>query len=96
MPLGGRALLALGVANLVSRPPIIQTEFMAADVGKAVALTVAINQCLRPVRHRCSWRSTISGAGMSSYALAAIIQLAAALIAAAHDYRYRRGIGTAG
>jgi hypothetical protein len=67
---------------------------MAADVGKAAALTVAINQCLRLLRHRCSWRSTISSAGMR-FPMRWIIQLVPALIAAAYDHRYRRGIGMA-
>ena len=40
-------LFGLGVGNLVSLPPlIIQKEFAAGDVGKAVALTVAINQAV--------------------------------------------------
>ncbi len=41
----GCVLFGLGVGNLVSLPPlIIQREFAAGDVGRAVALTVAINQ----------------------------------------------------
>jgi predicted MFS family arabinose efflux permease len=43
----GCMLFGLGVGNLVSLPPlIIQKEFAAGDVGKAVALTVAINQAV--------------------------------------------------
>ncbi|HTT78967.1 MAG TPA: MFS transporter [Stellaceae bacterium] len=43
----GCILFGLGVGNLVSLPPlIIQKEFAAADIGKAVALTVAINQAV--------------------------------------------------
>jgi len=40
-------LFGLGVGNLVSLPPLImQKEFAAGDVSKAVALTVAINQAV--------------------------------------------------
>jgi len=43
----GCILFGLGVGNLVSLPPlIIQKEFAAGDVGKAVALMVAINQAV--------------------------------------------------
>jgi len=43
----GCILFGLGVGNLVSLPPlIIQREFAARDVGRAVALTVAINQAV--------------------------------------------------
>jgi len=63
LPLGGRVLFALGGGTLLSLPPIIQKEFTAADVGKAVAVTVAVNQCLRPLRHRRSWRSMIRARG---------------------------------
>jgi predicted MFS family arabinose efflux permease len=43
----GCILFGLGVGNLVSLPPlIIQKEFAPGDVGKAVALMVAINQAV--------------------------------------------------
>src|SRR5262249_23057566 len=43
----GCVLFGLGVGNLVSLPPLImQKEFAAGDVSKAVALTVAINQAV--------------------------------------------------
>lgn len=43
--LAGCVLFGLGVGNLVSLPPlIIQREFAAGDVGRAVALVIAINQ----------------------------------------------------
>lgn len=43
----GCVLFGLGLGNLVSLPPLIlQKEFSAAEVGKAVALIVAINQAV--------------------------------------------------
>lgn len=78
----GCVLFGLGVGNLVSLPPlIIQKEFPAADVGKAVALMVAINQAvfafapavLGAVRD-------VEGGYTSAFALAAAIQAVAALI----------------
>jgi predicted MFS family arabinose efflux permease len=43
----GCILFGLGVGNLVSLPPLImQKEFAACDIGKAVALMVAINQAV--------------------------------------------------
>jgi MFS family permease len=43
--LAGCVLFGLGVGNLVSLPPlIIQREFAAGDVGRAVALVIAVNQ----------------------------------------------------
>jgi predicted MFS family arabinose efflux permease len=45
--LAGCVLFGLGLGNLVSLPPLLlQKEFSAADVGKAVALIVAINQAV--------------------------------------------------
>ena len=42
-----RDLFGLGVGNLVSLPPLImQKEFAAADVGKAVALMVAVTEAV--------------------------------------------------
>ncbi len=41
----GCVLFGLGLGNLVSLPPLIaEAEFPAADVGRAVALVIAINQ----------------------------------------------------
>ena len=76
----GCVLFGLGVGNLVSLPPlIIQKEFAAADVGKAVALMVAINQAV------CAFAPAVLGAVRDiasgylwSFALAAAIQLASA------------------
>lgn len=78
----GCVLFGLGVGNLVSLPPLIlQTEFAAGDVGKAVALTVAINQAvfafapavLGAVRD-------LEGGYVLAFALVGIIQLVSALI----------------
>ena len=85
----GCVLFGLGVGNLVSLPPlIIQKEFAAGDVGKAVALTVAINQAvfafapavLGAVRDR-------EGGYAAAFALAGTIQLLAALIVLASRSR---------
>lgn len=76
----GCVLFGLGVGNLVSLPPlIIQREFAPADVGRAVALTVAINQAvfafapavLGAVRD-------LAGTYVAAFAVVAAIQLAAA------------------
>jgi MFS family permease len=80
--LGGCVLFGLGVGNLVSLPPlIIQKEFSPADVGKAVALTVAINQAVFAFAPAVlgAIRDVAGGYAMS-FALAAAIQLASALI----------------
>jgi predicted MFS family arabinose efflux permease len=76
----GCVLFGLGVGNVVSLAPlIIQKEFAAEDVSKAVALTVAINQAgfafapfvLGAVRD-------IATGYIWSFALVAAIQLASA------------------
>lgn len=81
----GCVLFGLGVGNLVSLPPlIIQREFPPADVGRAVALTVAINQAtfafapavLGAVRD-------LAGTYLVAFAIAAALQLAAAGIVVA-------------
>jgi len=47
MLLAGCVLFGLGFGNLVSLPPLlVQREFSGPDVGKAVALIVAINQAV--------------------------------------------------
>ncbi len=78
----GCILFGLGVGNLVSLPPlIIQREFPPADVGRAVALTVAINQAvfafapavLGAVRD-------LAGTYVATFAVVAAIQLAAGLV----------------
>ena len=74
----GCVLVGLGVGNLVSLLPLItQKEFAAADVGKAVAVIVAVNQAV------FVFAPTVLGAlhdiasgYVWSFALAAAIQLA--------------------
>jgi predicted MFS family arabinose efflux permease len=76
----GCVLFGLGVGNLVSLPPlIIQKEFAAADVGKAVALMVAINQSVFAFAPAVlgTIRDIASGY-VWSFALAAAIQLISA------------------
>jgi hypothetical protein len=46
----GCILFGLGVSSLVALPLIIQKEFPVDDVGRAVTLTVAINQPSLPLR----------------------------------------------
>jgi predicted MFS family arabinose efflux permease len=76
----GCLLFGLGVGNLVSLPPlIIQREFAAVNVGKAVALTVAVNQAVFAFAPAVlgSVRDFTGGYAWS-FPLAAGIQLAAA------------------
>lgn len=82
--LAGCILFGLGVGNLVSLPPlIIQREFAVGDVGRAVALVIAINQAafafapgvLGALRD-------IGGSYALPFAIAAAIQLVAAAIIA--------------
>ena len=78
--LGGCVLFGLGVGNLVSLPPLImQREFATAQIGKAVALMVAINQAVFAFAPAVlgAVRDIASGY-VWSFALAAAIQLAAA------------------
>jgi predicted MFS family arabinose efflux permease len=84
--LGGCVLFGLGVGNLTSLPPlIIQKEFSATDVGKAVALTVAINQAVFAFAPAVLGAIHDAGGGYApSFALAAAIQLASACIILAH------------
>jgi predicted MFS family arabinose efflux permease len=78
----GCVLFGLGLGNLVSLPPlIIEREFAAADVGRAVALTIAINQAtfsfapaLFGVLH------DLAGGYGAALALAAALQTSAALL----------------
>jgi predicted MFS family arabinose efflux permease len=81
----GCVLFGLGVGNLVSLPPlIIQREFAPADVGRAVALTVAINQAVFAFAPAVLGAARdIAGTYMAAFAIAAAIQLAAAGIVVA-------------
>jgi MFS family permease len=82
----GCVLFGLGVGNLVSLPPlIIQKEFPAADVGHAVALTVAINQGIFAFAPAIlGLVRDIEGDYTVAFAVAAAIQLSAALIVTAY------------
>jgi len=47
LPIAGCILFGLGIGNLISLPPLIaQAEFDRADVPRAVALAVAVNQAV--------------------------------------------------
>ena len=76
----GCVLFGLGVGNLVSLPPLImQKEFAAPDVGKAVALMVAINQAVFALAPAVLGAvRDIANGYVWSFALAAAIQLASA------------------
>ena len=78
----GCLLFGLGVGNLVSLPPLMmQKEFAAADVGKAAALMVAINQAVFAFAPAVLAPSATSRAGIfGSFGLAAAIQFASAAI----------------
>jgi MFS family permease len=91
----GCVLFGLGVGNLVSLPPlIIQKEFPAGDVGRAVALTVAINQAVFAFAPAIlGLLRDIEGNYTVAFAVAAAVQLAAALIIIA--YRAKSGITAA-
>jgi predicted MFS family arabinose efflux permease len=76
----GCVLFGLGAGNLVSLPPlIIQKEFVAADVGKAVALMVAITQAVLAFAPALLGAARDIASGyVLSFALAALIQLVSA------------------
>ena len=75
-------LFGLGIGNLTSLPPVIaQREFDPADVGAVMALVVAINQAtfaLAPAVFGAlrDWTSDYG----TAFALAAVVQIAAALV----------------
>jgi MFS family permease len=86
----GCILFGLGIGNLVTLPPLIaQAEFAPGDVGRVVALVVAVNQAVfafAPVtlgllRDNAGW-------GGAPIALAALVQLAA--LVAVLTGRHRR------
>ena len=80
--LSGCILFGLGVGNLVSLPPlIIQREFSPGDVGRAVALTVAINQAVFAFAPAIlGLLRDIEGDYSAAFGVAAGIQLLAAII----------------
>jgi predicted MFS family arabinose efflux permease len=92
--LSGCILFGLGVGNLVSLPPLIlQAEFAAPDVGKAVALTVAINQAVLALAPAVlgSIRDFTAGYGWPFVAAAAIQLASAGIIRIRH--RSSDGVG---
>jgi cyanate permease len=82
----GCVLFGLGVGNLISLPPlIIQREFPASDVGRAVALTVAINQAVFAFAPSIlGVLRDIEGSYTVPFAVVAGMQLAASLIVIAY------------
>jgi MFS family permease len=80
----GCIMFGLGVGNLVSLPPmIIQREFAARDVGRAVALAIAINQAVFAFAPGVLGAlRDIGGSYALPFAIAAAIQLVAAAIIA--------------
>jgi predicted MFS family arabinose efflux permease len=78
----GCVLFGLGVGNLVSLPPlIIQREFAPADVGRAVALTVAINQAVFAFAPAVVGAvRDLAGSYVAAFAVVAAVQLAAAAV----------------
>jgi cyanate permease len=82
----GCILFGLGVGNLVTLPPlIIQKEFPVNDVGRAVALTVAINQAVFAFAPAAiGVLRDIAGNYAVPFVIIAGIQLAASLIVIAY------------
>jgi predicted MFS family arabinose efflux permease len=82
--LAGCVLFGFGIGNLVSLPPlIIQREFAPGDVGRAVALVIAINQATFAFAPAVLGMLRDLGGGYAlPFAVAALIQLAAAAIVA--------------
>src|SRR5262249_19162731 len=88
----GCVLFGLGFGNLVSLPPLIlQKVFPPADVGRAVALTVAINQAV------FAFAPAILGvlrdaenSYTAAFSVVAAIQLLAALIVVSDRVRANR------
>ncbi len=78
----GCVLFGLGVGNLTSLPPLIaQREFRPADVGTVVALVVATNQAVFAFAPAVfGWLRDATDSYAVAFCLAAIVQVAAALI----------------
>lgn len=81
----GCMLFGLGVGNLTSLPPLIaQREFRPADVGTVVALVVATNQAVFAFAPAIfGWLRDATESYVAAFCLAAMAQLAAALIVVA-------------
>ena len=82
--LAGCVLFGLGIGNLVSLPPlIIQREFAARDVARAVALVIAINQAaVAFAPGLLGALRDLGGSYALPFAFAAAVQLVAAMILA--------------
>jgi len=87
--LGGCVLFGLGVGNLISLPPLIaQKEFAAADVGRVVALITAINQAVFAFAPAVIGAlRDLEGGYTIGFAVAALVQVAAAVTVLAHRAR---------
>jgi MFS family permease len=85
----GCVLFGLGLGNLVSLPPlIVQKEFPAGDVGRAVALITAINQAVFAFAPAVfGVLRDFEGGYHVPFGVAAAVQVAAALIVIAHRPR---------
>jgi predicted MFS family arabinose efflux permease len=88
----GCVLCWLGFGNLVSLPPLIlQKEFPAVDVGRAVALTVAINQAVFAFAPAIlGVLRDVENSYTAAFSVVAAIPLLAALIVASYRVRGNR------
>jgi len=80
--LAGCVLFGLGLGNLVSLPPLlVQQEFARTDVGKVVALMVAINQAVFAFAPAVlGIIRDLAGSYTLSFLLAAAMQMLSALV----------------
>ena len=81
----GCVAFGLGVGNLTSLPPLIaQREFRPADAGTVVALVVATNQAVFAFAPAIfGWLREMTESYIAAFCLAAVVQIAAALIVVA-------------
>ena len=81
----GCVLFGLGVGNLTSLPPLIaQREFRPADVGTVVALVMATNQAVFAFAPAVfGWLRDATESYIAAFSLAAVAQVAAAVIVVA-------------
>jgi cyanate permease len=87
--LAGCMLFGLASGNVTSLPALlIQQDFAAADVGRAVALAVAINQAVFAFAPAVlGFLRDLEGDYVVAFALAAAAQVVAALIVVARPRR---------
>jgi cyanate permease len=80
--LAGCALFGLGLGNLISLPPLIaQAEFARPEVGRVVALVIAVNQAVFAFAPAVfGVLRDMAGGGWAPIAGAAAVQLAAAIV----------------